>query len=235
MPVRASPLALSLTLIAARAMAEGAEATPARELTSEEIDAWLESRSMPTTADSGAGGFEEAPPPPPQKRGVVLEGSLGALGHFGPLKNVSPLAPWFHVKVGFEALDWLMPFLEADLVLANTSYAEPPPPERSYALPSFGGGLRFTARPGRFGLYAQGDAGGAVVTEDVLAIYGYRNATSLQAYFGGQVGFEWYQVNPHYALAVHGGVRDYPTLLARERSSQPPLTWLAGVALRYTF
>lgn len=227
--------ALTLMLVTTRAAAQDAGPPATRELTAEEIDAWLESRSMPTTADSSASGFEEAPPPPPQRRGVVLEGSVGAFGHFGPLKNISPVAPWFHVKLGFEVFDWLMPFIETDLVVANTSYAEPPPPERSYALPGFGGGLRLTARPGPFGIYAQGDVGGAVVTEDVLAIYGYRDAASLHAYFGGQIGFEWYQVSPHYALGLHGGVRDYPTLLARERSSQPPLTWLSGVTLRYTF
>jgi hypothetical protein len=217
------------------AQKEQQEGQAARELTSEEIDAWLDSRNLESTRDGGSSEFAEAPPPAPRHRGVVLESSLGALGHLGPLRNVSPTAPWFHVKLGLEALDWLMLFVESDLAVASTAFGHSPPPPRSYALTSFGGGLRLTLEAGDFGVYLQGDAGGALVTEDVLAIYGYEDATSLGAYFGGSLGVELHQISPHYALALHGGVRDYPVVLARQRSSQPPLVWLGGVALRYAF
>ena len=49
------------------------------------------------------------------------------------------------------------------------------------------------------------------------------------------LGLEWYQINPHYALAIHGGIRNYDAGLGRERSSETPLAWVSAVALRYAF
>jgi hypothetical protein len=140
------------------------------------------------------------------------------------------------LRFGFEPLSWLMVFAEADLFVANTAYAAQPPPPRSYAFFSFGGGVRLTLRPvDRFGIYVQGSLGGGAATEDVLEIYGYQHADELGLYQGASLGLEWYQINPHLALALHGGVRNYPRTLKRDRDSQPPLGWLSGAALRYTF
>jgi hypothetical protein len=140
------------------------------------------------------------------------------------------------VQVGYEALRFLMVFAEADLVLSNTSYAHRPPPPRTYALWGFGGGLRGTVKAGdRVGLYLQGSLGGASVDGDVLGIYGYHDANKFNLYFAGELGVEWYQVSPHLALALHGGVRDYTANFKREQSNQPPLAWVSGLSLRYTF
>lgn len=220
----------------ARAADAGAEPKE-RELTPEEIDAWLDSRAMPRSQSAREEeSDEEAPPPPPRKHGFVLESSIGVMGQLGHLKNITPNAPWFGVRFGYEPLRWLMVFAESDLLVASTSYAHPPPPPRSFALFGFGGGVRLTVKPlDRFGIYLQGSLGGARATEDVLELYGYENADELGMYQSAELGFEWYQVNPHLALAVHGGARNYPRVLKRARDSQPPMTWLSGLALRYTF
>jgi hypothetical protein len=158
------------------------------------------------------------------------------LGHLGPLKNVSPVSPWFHLQFGFEPLAFLMVFAEADLVFSNTSYANPPPETRAYALYGGGGGLRLTVKiTDRVGLYAQGSLGFARINEDVLFVYGYRNADSWGFYYGAQGGIEWYQVNPHMALAIHGGVKNYDEIFGRDRSNQPAFAWTGGVAIRYVF
>lgn len=231
-------LALAFTLsLTSTAFSAEDEPDQSRQLTPDEIEAWLESRAMPGSrraAEQEGSLAEEAPPPPPRWHGFVIESSVGALGHLGPLKNVSPTAPWFHAKFGFEPLNFAMVFASADVAIASTAFANPPPAPRSYALLGAGGGARLTGKFSDFGLFVQGEAGAAVVTEDVLVVYGYRNTNDLGLYFGGQAGFEWYQKSPHYALALHGGVRDYPTVLARERSSQPPLVVLGGLTLRYT-
>jgi hypothetical protein len=189
--------------------AHAAEAAPPeRQLTPEEIDAWLDSRAMPKSqvergADSDS---DEAPPPPPRKHGFVLESSIGVLGQIGHLKNISPAAPWFGLRFGYEPLRWLMVFAEGDLAVANTAYAHPPPPPRSYAFWNVGAGARVTLKPtDRFGVYLQASLGGGRVTEDVLELYGYQHAEELGFYQGGELGLEWYQVNPHLALALHGG------------------------------
>jgi hypothetical protein len=220
-------------------LAHAADAQPKeRQLTPEEIDAWLDSRAMPKSqSDRGSDDADaDAPPPPPRKHGFVLESSIGVVGQAGRLKNIIPTSPWFGLRLGYEPLRWLMVFGESDLFVASTSYAHQPPPPRSFAFWNFGAGLRFTVKPSdRFGVYLQASAGVGRATEDVLELYGYQHAEELGLYASGELGLEWYQVNPHLALALHGGARDYPRSLKRERDSQPPVAWLSGVGLRYTF
>ena len=225
--------ALLNLLLCVRALAAD-ESGKTRQLRSDEIEAWLESRAIPGSRDIVETEPLEAPLRPPRHHGFVIESSIGAMGHLGPLKHVSPTAPWFHAKLGFEPFNFVMLFAEADAAIASTAYANPPPAPRSYALMGFGGGLRLTGKFSDFGAFAQGEIGGAAVTEDVLTVYGYKKADQLGYYMGAQLGFEWYQVSPHYALAVHGGFRNYPDLLARQQSSDPPLAWLAAMTLRYT-
>jgi hypothetical protein len=232
-------LACAGSLVSLNRRAHAAEAEPKqRQLTPEEIDAWLDSRAMPKSqGERDTGGDDSAaPPPPPRKQGFVLESSIGVLGQAGRLKHITPSAPWFGLRFGYEPLKWLMVFAETDLWVASTSYAHQPPPPRSFAFWNVGGGLRFTVRPlDRFGIYLQGSIGGGRATEDVLELYGYEHAEELGFYQSAELGLEWYQVNPHLGLTLHGGVRNYPRTLERERDDQPPLAWLSGVALRYTF
>ena len=94
-------------------------------------------------------------------------------------------------------------------------------------------GLRFTVKPtDRVGIYAQGSLGVARVNEDVLYIYGYRNADQWGLYFGGELGLEWYQVNPHYALALHGGMRNYQAVLGRDQTPPVSRHWRGPAVLR---
>jgi len=209
-----------------------------RQLTPEEIDAWLDSRAMPKSQGDHATDDDdaEAPPPPPRKKGFVLESSLGVMGQLGHLKNIVPSSPWFGVRFGYEPLRWLMVFAESDLFVTSTSYAHPPPPPRSFAFWSFGAGFRVTLKPtDRVGVFLQGSVGAGRATDDVLELYGYQHAEELGLYESAELGVEWYQVNPHLALAAHGGVRQYPRTLKRDLDSQPPMTWLSGAGLRYTF
>jgi len=233
-------LACGLCLSLASASSYAADAAPQeRQLTPEEIDAWLDSRAMPKSQGERRGDVDddaEAPPPPPRKKGFVLESSVGVMGQIGHLKNITPNAPWFGIRFGYEPLRWLMVFAESDLFVASTSYAHPPPEPRTFVFWNAGGGFRLTLRPAeRFGVYLQGSLGVGRATQDVLEVYGYAHADELGLYQSAELGFEWYQINPHLALALHGGGRNYPRALKRERDSQPPMTWLSGVGLRYTF
>jgi len=218
--------------------ARASEGPKERAISTDEVVSWLDSNGdAPEAAgDQGASEQELTPLPPPRHRGFVVESSIGAFGQIGEMKNTSPVAPWFHLQVGYEPLRFLMVFVEGDLVLSNTSYAPPPPPERTYGLWGFGAGLRGTVKASeRVGLYLQASLGAAEVTNDVLTTYGYNNADKLNLYLAAELGAEWYQISPHWALAVHGGVRDYTVTFKREFSNLPPLAWVSGLALRYTF
>jgi hypothetical protein len=229
-------LCTALAALAAPAFAADEE-PQAREMTQQEIEAWLDARAVAGSRDvTKVEEPPEAPPPPPRRHGVVVESSVGALGHLGPLKNVSPTAPWFHVQLGYEPFKFLMVFGESDIAFSDTSYANPPPDPRAYALYGFGAGVRGTVKPtDRVGVYVQGSIGAARVSEDVLGVYGYKSAVEWNPYFGAHLGLEWYQANPHYAVAIHGGVRNYPDGFERQRSTETPLTWISGLSLRYTF
>ncbi|HET7544871.1 MAG TPA: hypothetical protein VFK05_33620 [Polyangiaceae bacterium] len=229
-----STLAVLLLCHAAQAASEPRE----RTISTDEVVSWLDANgdAQAPGADQGASEEQLAPLPPPRHHGFVVESGIGALGQIGDMKYTSPVAPWFHLQVGYEPLRFLMVFVEGDLVLSNTSYASPPPPPRTYSLWGFGGGLRGTVKASeRVGLYLQASLGAAEVTNDVLTIYGYQDADKLNLYLAAELGAEWYQVSPHWALAVHGGVRDYTGTFKREFSDLPPLAWVSGLGLRYTF
>jgi hypothetical protein len=209
------------------------EALPAA-MKQADVEAWLE--ADPAEVDTAAVDEDlDAPLVAPRHRGFVVEGSVGALGHLGHMRNISPVAPWFRLQVGYELFDWLMVFGQGDVSLASTRYASSPPDSRGYALFGLGTGARLSWQPlDALGLYLQGDVGLASVNQDVLSTYGYANADRLRPYFGGMLGVEWFQVSPHYALALYGGVRDYVQNFERINGIKPPVAWLGGLAIRYT-
>jgi hypothetical protein len=179
-----------------------------------------------------AGAALEVPPPPPRKTGVVVEGSVGAMGFFGKLNTVSPAASTFHAQLGFEPFRWLMVFGEGDLSFTSTRYS---PPARGYSIYAFGGGGRLTlAATERVSIYGQVDFGLSAVSSNVLHSYGFYAAEHLNGYVGGTAGLEWYQADPHYALAVYGGVRNAQGF-QRAISSDVGLAWRGAVAIRYAF
>jgi hypothetical protein len=223
------------TLLPGVAAADDDE-TRERKITTGEIEDWLEAEPGAKTADEGELP-DETPLPAPREHGLVVESGLGFVSQVGSLKHIAPTAPWFQVRLGYEIFDWMMPFLEADIAFANTSYATAPPPPRSYFHYGAGAGLRFTIPIGDIiGILAQGSLGLAAVSEqNVLSIYGFPDADEPNLYVGGELGVEWYQVNPHLALAAHGGVRSYGGGLTRDRGTDPPIALLGSASLRYAF
>jgi hypothetical protein len=209
-----------------------AEEPSGTQLTDTKLDAWL--NETPDQADVSTERERELPALPPRHHGWVMEGSVGALGHLGNMRDVSPVAPWFRLQLGYEPLDWLMIFGEADVALSSTSRANRPPEKRGYALFGLGAGARLSWQAfDAVGLYLQGDAGFASVNEDVLATYGYPDANSLQPFAGAALGVEWFQLSPHYALALSGGARDYFQSFERINGDRPPLVWYSSAAIRY--
>jgi hypothetical protein len=214
--------------------ARGADPKEQRQYDQAAVAAALEETpgAAATKRAEKAGSPLEVPPPPPRKKGFVLDTSVGAMGFLGKLKNVSPTASMLHTQLGYEPLRWLMAFVGADIAFTSSRYIEP---SRGYAIYGMGAGARFTMRFNeRVAAYAQGDLGLMETSSDLLASYGFREAENWNLYFGGTLGLEWYQVDPHYALALNGGARK-TTGFKREVGSDPAISWLGGVAIRYTF
>jgi hypothetical protein len=207
-----------------------------RRLTTGEIEDWLEAEPGTKTGDVGAESAEDEPLPAPRRHGLTLESGIGFVSQLGSLRNVTPTAPLFQLRVGYELFEVLMPFVEADVAFMRTTYANEPPPPRTFFHFGGGAGLRGTLPVGPFGIFLQGSVGLAKISEqNVLSIYGFPDADEFNLYLGGELGFEWYQVNPHLALGVHAGVRHYGTGLTRDRGGEPPLALLGSLQLRYAF
>jgi hypothetical protein len=219
------------------AVASAAEETKERSITTGEIESWLEAEPGATPADKGKTPEEEQPLPAPRRHGFVLESGVGFVTQVGSLAHITPTAPDFQVRFGYEVLPWLMALVEADIAFASTSYASQPPPPRTYFHFAGGAGLRFTLPVGRvLAVFAQGSLGLAEVSEqNVLSIYGFPDADELNLYVDGRIGLEWYQVNPHFALGLQGGIRSYTQGLTRDRGNEAPLAVLASANLRYAF
>jgi hypothetical protein len=231
--MRARTLTIATCLLAART-SFAADDNTNREPTYDEsaLKSALEEAPGARKTQDKAGSALEVPPPPPRKSGVVVEGSLGAMGFLGKLKNISPAASSFHLQLGFEPFRWFMVFGEGDLSFTSTRYS---PPARGYSIYAFGAGARGTVGLSeRVSAYAQVDFGLTSASSNVLHSYGFYDAENLNGYFGATAGLEWYQADPHYALAVYGGVRSAQGFL-RAVPGDNALAWRGAAAIRYAF
>ncbi|HEX6767676.1 MAG TPA: hypothetical protein VF103_19385 [Polyangiaceae bacterium] len=227
---------LGVTALAGEAAAADAESRE-RRITTGEIEQWLDSEPGQKPVDKGAGEEDEEPLPGPRRHGVIVESGIGFENYLGDMKHITPVAPWFQVRVGFEPLSFVMIFIEADSSFASTAYASAPPPPRSFFHYGAGAGVRLSyAFSDLFGLLAQGSLGFATISEqNVLSVYGYPDADEPNLYMGLEGGFEWYPVDPHLALGVRAGIRTYGDGLTRDRGGGPPLALLGSAQIRYTF
>jgi hypothetical protein len=197
----------------------------------------LLSAAVPASAAEEAVALEDAPPPAPYAKGLVVDGSVGAIGFIGQFRHLAPPGPWFHAQIGYELLNWLMVFGEGELSFTDTSNGDNPPNVRSFDMFGFGGGVRLTWRiTDRIGIYGQPAIGAmkADTAKNVLGLHGYKDAESLGAWFGGRAGFEWYQIDRHMALGLNIGFRDI-TGFKQINKSDTPLAIDGGVSLRYAF
>jgi hypothetical protein len=215
---------------------------------SKPIDAHVEISPQPPspetkTSDSGALERDaepialQAPPERPRHKGVVLESTLGVLAFGGQFRHVAPPAYFMHGQLGYEPFSWLMIFGEGELAFTDTSESQSVADSRAFDLWGFGGGIRVSPRVGRFGLFAQAEAGAltAQVPHDALANLGFRGAESLGLELGGRAGVEWYQRDRHFALSLQGGPRLAQGFAKVRDSADLPLMWDVAAGLRYTF
>ncbi len=213
-------------------------ASNAPEPTLEQVEAYLDSHALPKSPEQGGGDqgtYEEVPPPPPRHHGLVVEASPGAFFPLGAMRHISPPSPWLQVDVGYELWTWLLVLAHADFTVASTSYAAEPPPPRTFAQYAFGAGARFQVPLSDWlAAHAQLELGLSEVTEDVLAGYGFADADELGLYYGGRLGLDWLQANPHLAVGAHATLRDY-TNLERTNYGDAPLALIGALTLRYAF
>jgi hypothetical protein len=242
--VRRFALALGTTLLVLHSATARAEEPPAANPPGLPPDLQIDIATTPPEGKVTPEGPTEAeleagPPMRPRHKGLVLESTLGVLGFAGQFRHVAPPAYWLHGQLGYEVIPWLMVFGEAELAFTDTSESVGSFNVRAFPIWGFGAGARATFHAtDRVAFFVQGSVDGltAIVPHAALAVYGFRNAESLNLSLGLRVGVEWYQIDRHYALCAQVGARDAQgfgkQLLV---SSDFPLMWDAAVGLRYTF
>jgi hypothetical protein len=188
--------------------------------------------------DRTQGEEGEAPPVRPRHQGVVLATNLGMLGFAGQFRHVAPPAYWIDGQLGFEALRWLMVFVEGEVAFTDTSESQDESHTIGVPMWGLGGGVRGTFHATeRVAFYLQGAVGifTALVPRGALTVLGFRDAENLNPQLGSRLGVEWYQVDRHYALTANVGGRLAEGFSRILSPGDTPLMWDASVGLRYTF
>lgn len=177
------------------------------------------------------------PPMAPFRRGVLVEGTVGAYAPTGPLKNVSSPGPWLRLSAGYDFSKWLAVFATGDAAFLSTDRAPPPPGTRAYVLYGLGVGARVSLPAGerlRFPLRVEIGAHKAS-DEGVLKTYGFAKTGDLSNGFswGATLGIEWRARSRHFGIVLEGGVRN-DGAFAYTGKNDKPFAIVSGASLHYT-
>ena len=236
--MRALPVLALVLVVAGPARADGEAAPPTAEQIEAAVKADAAGATARTTPTPAAPKDDAAPPMRPRQKGIVLEGSLGALAFYGQFRHVAPTAPWLHAQLGYEIFPWLMVFGEGELSFSSTSEAQDPTKARAFPIFGFGAGARGTVHvTDRVALYGQGSLGAmkADVPRNSFAVLGYRDAESLGLSLAARLGVEWYAVDRHLGLGLAVGLRDAKGFSRSGVANDTSLMGDFSAALRYTF
>lgn len=166
--------------------------------------------------------------------GFFVEAALGGRGFVNGIGEISNGGPWASIGIGFEIVDWLMVIIAAEGSIHETS-APRPPSQSVFELLGGSASLRLQGNiTEAFALWLSAQFAVLVATTDVLALYGYQDASTIGIAYGGEVGIDWHLRARHYSLGLLGGVRHYPSLEAA--GGPTPALGVHGAAyLRYVF
>jgi hypothetical protein len=168
----------------------------------------------PDTGEDAGGGAPLTPPAsevPPAIRferiaakGFYTEAGLGAAFYLGAAAPHSAIGPSFALRIGYDLFSW---FSIGGQLAASTHEATvpPPPDEEWYQLYRACADGRLGARVGRIAFFAEGGAGVAYISSNVLqrvALLEPGERFSLAITGGG--GVEYQLENRHYAFGIAG-------------------------------
>ena len=164
----------------------------------------------------------------PASQGVYAEAGLGAAATLGKAADWTQPGPALALRVGYDLFSWFSVGVAAD---ASTHEATvPAPPTGEYVqLYRARADARLTARVQMIALYAEGGAGAAMLSSNVLEKVGVQDPGQRFALaFAAGGGLEYQLQNRHYAVGLGG-----------EYFLAPGFDALAGIEvrlfLRYTY
>lgn len=164
----------------------------------------------------------------PASRGFHAEAGMGATVALGDAQDDLAPGPMFGLRLGYDLTSWLALGVAAD---ASSHEATVPPPPEGEWVQLYGARavLRLGARAGGLALYAEGGAGGAYLSSNVLTKVGVQDPGerfSLALSAGG--GLEYQLQNRHYAFGLGADYTMAPGFASLQTVS-------ARLFLRYTY
>lgn len=166
--------------------------------------------------------------------GFFIEAALGGRGFVNGIGEVSNGGPWASIGIGLEIVDWLMVIIAAEGSMHETS-APRPPATSVFEILGGSASLRLQGNfTEAFAMWLSAQFAVLVASTDILALYGYQDASTIGISYGGEAGIDWHLRARHYSLGILGGVRHYPSLEAA--GGPTPALGVHGAAyLRYVF
>lgn len=149
---------------------------------------------------------EPAPPPWPDPKkfakGPFASGEIGALMYLGRAGKYAAPGVAFGVRLGYDLFRWLA--VQAH-VMGGSEDATTPPPTfgQSFQTYLYDGEVRLSAQIRRFALFAEGGAGLAQVSTNVLDTVGVTHGEghfSFAVVAGG--GLDYHTLNRHFSVGV---------------------------------
>jgi hypothetical protein len=138
----------------------------------------------------------------PASQGAYAEAGMGAVATIGKAASWTQPGPALSLRLGYDLFAWFSVGVAAD---ASTHEATvPPPPEGEYVqLYRARADARLTARVQMIALYAEGGAGAAMLSSNVLAKVVVQDpGERFSLVFAGGGGVEYQLQNRHYAVGV---------------------------------
>lgn len=140
----------------------------------------------------------------PASRGFYAEAGLGAVGMLGEGQHAAAVGPVVALRLGYDLTPWASLGIAADA--SSHEATVPPPPEGEwFQLYQGRADLRLGARSGAVAFFAEGGAGAAYISSNLLAKVGILEPgerVSLAISAGG--GLEYQLQNRHYAFGLAG-------------------------------
>jgi opacity protein-like surface antigen len=138
----------------------------------------------------------------PASTGWFAEGGLGAVTFLPKASRDASLGPSLDVRIGRDLFSWL----SVGVTLAASSHEAtvPPPPEGEwFQLYRGGGDARLRVRLDRFTLFAEGGAGVAMISSNVLGKVKITDpGEHFSIAFQAGAGLEYQLENRHYAFGL---------------------------------
>ncbi|HET7501064.1 MAG TPA: hypothetical protein VFK02_08680 [Kofleriaceae bacterium] len=138
----------------------------------------------------------------PASTGWFAEGGLGAVAFLPKASKDAAVGPALDLRIGRDLFSWLAVGL--DLAASSHEATVPPPPEGEwFQLYRAGGGARLRARFERFDAFAEGGAGLAMISSNVLGRVMITDpGEHFSIAFTAGAGVEYQLENRHYAVGL---------------------------------